>query len=379
MRRLRSTGRLAAALLGWLTIVVLVDLAAGLLLGLEASRPVGAERFDLEALAEGRVVQDDEETMRAADAPAMRDAPWAPSYWEEFVRMRWDPGPYGTGQPSDVSGSHINVHDGLRASYVAPGTPEDAPEVWVFGGSTTWGQGQRDEHTIPSELARIAATEGAPLRVRNMGVLGDTAWQELHRVVAALEARPAPALIVFYDGINETATTYENATIHPTHYLPDREPILETLQEDLQVLGSPREPTWWEQGWEVSLLGKLVRRTSTAVSGAPADAQELPPGEADPVDWVRRSTDIYVRARTLISAAVADAGVPAVFFAQPGPSEVNARFAASVGPPTVDISDAFDGHDPDDLYIDGAHTNELGAQLAAQAMWPVVRSSLPSA
>ncbi len=51
--------------------------------------------------------------------------------------------------------------------------------VWFFGASALFGDGQRDDHTIPSEFARLAEADGIPVEVRNYGRPGIAMWQEL--------------------------------------------------------------------------------------------------------------------------------------------------------------------------------------------------------
>ena len=70
--------------------------------------------------------------------------------------------------------------------------------VWFFGASALFGDGQRDDHTIPSEFARLAETDGIPVEVRNYGRPGVAMWQELELfqqlVGVGAEARPRGVL-----------------------------------------------------------------------------------------------------------------------------------------------------------------------------------------
>ena len=62
----------------------------------------------------------------------------------------------------------LNYHvvDGRRATWRPAVTPGCRPaKVWMFGGSTAFGQGQRDDHTIASELARVAWEDGIAVDV----------------------------------------------------------------------------------------------------------------------------------------------------------------------------------------------------------------------
>ena len=46
---------------------------------------------------------------------------------------------------------------------------EDALRVWVFGGSTAWGEGAPDDETIPRHLARLMNVWGVDTAVKNLG------------------------------------------------------------------------------------------------------------------------------------------------------------------------------------------------------------------
>ena len=62
---------------------------------------------------------------------------------------------------------------------------------------------QRDEHTIPSEFARLAEADGIPLRVVNYGSLAYVNWQEVLLLEQLVTGGSEPDLAVFYDGFNE--------------------------------------------------------------------------------------------------------------------------------------------------------------------------------
>ncbi len=82
---------------------------------------------------------------------------------------------------------------------------EDALRVWVFGGSTAWGEGAPDEETIPSHLAGLMNAWGVDTRVKNLGERGYVSTQEVVFLYRELQAGRRPDVVVFYDGINDAA------------------------------------------------------------------------------------------------------------------------------------------------------------------------------
>lgn len=110
---------------------------------------------------------------------------------------------------SDMESPYLNIVDGRRITW-RPGTDGCGTpvKVWMFGGSTLFGVGMRDEHTLASALAKAASRSGLNLQIENFGVPGDVAWQENRRMVAALShSQERPELVVFYDGFNDLQYT----------------------------------------------------------------------------------------------------------------------------------------------------------------------------
>lgn len=88
----------------------------------------------------------------------------------------------------------------------APWPPRsDAINVFVFGGSTTYGYGLPDDETIPSYLGECAAAKYSPARlaVYNFGRGSYFSSQELILFQQLLSAHFVPQVAVFIDGLNE--------------------------------------------------------------------------------------------------------------------------------------------------------------------------------
>ena len=82
---------------------------------------------------------------------------------------------------------------------------EEALRVWVFGGSTVWGEGAPDDETIPSHLARLMNAWGVDTTLKNLGERGYVSTQEVVFLYRELQAGGRPDVVVFYDGINDAA------------------------------------------------------------------------------------------------------------------------------------------------------------------------------
>ena len=197
-----------------------------------------------------------------------------------------------------------------------------------------------------------------------------------------LAVREAPDLVVFYDGTNDINVLAEQGGEQPTVYNADD--YRATVESGVVDADGPpvadegvsrRTWDWWRQR---SMVAEVARQARAALAVAPAAAA---PDEDGPLSGEERlaavpaAVEVYRRGRAAALAIAEDHDLPPpTFFWQPegesrDPNSPSRQAAARVGEPTIDISDALLGVDPDEVFIDGGHTNELGALLVAQAMW----------
>lgn len=318
------------------------------------------------------------------DHPALADAPWADRYFAELEALEFTYIPFIGPREATVQGRYVSSAEGIRGSYEPTGAlAADAPEVWFFGGSALWGEGQRDRHTIPSEVARLAEADGTPIRVVNYGLRGYTALQELLLFEQEVTRRGAPDLAVFYHGFNELSTQTaapENLGAQPTIFQLevtadafDRAPA-----RPGQLAGA--EPSVRQEYVQTSALHKLWREVQALAAIAPAAADE--PFYVPPADEMAEAVDhaeaIYRRTMALLGHVASAHRVPTAVFWQPTalwlPYEDLTERVATIGG-GVDLSETLDDA-PSPVFLDGVHTNELGARLVAEAMWPVLAGRL---
>lgn len=142
---------------------------------------------------------------------------WVDAYFDELRASRGSRYDGFSGwRREDFAGEHINVEAGLRRSYVPRISREDEPiDVVFLGGSTMWGIGNRDLHTIPSAFARLAERADIPVRVRNLGEKGYVSWQEVTLLAERCAMGDVPDLAIFYDGVNDVFVQLQGATERP--------------------------------------------------------------------------------------------------------------------------------------------------------------------
>ena len=154
----------------------------------------------------------------AAGAPATppshpySDSVWYREYREEYDRstqLEWRPYVYYRRPP--FVGRHINIDSAQHRLTAHPArVPADAPDVFFFGGSTMWGDYQRDSFTIPSVVVSHLAEDGISIRATNFGESGYVMTQGVLELLMQLRDGARPDVVVFYDGINDVAAAVQS-------------------------------------------------------------------------------------------------------------------------------------------------------------------------
>lgn len=144
--------------------------------------------------------------------PQFADAPWTEEYFRELGQSSRRFRPYTMWERRAREGKYVNVETGgtRRTWNVKHAESEDIMRVWTFGGSTMWGTGARDDFTIASCLSRFLEESGVDVEVTNFGETGYVFTQEIVRLIMELRSRPAPDLVIFYDGANEAYAGYQS-------------------------------------------------------------------------------------------------------------------------------------------------------------------------
>lgn len=319
----------------------------------------------------------------AFDSPALAGTAWADAAGAEFgaVSGGLTYTSFVGNSLRDHQGRYVNVSDRERRSYEpAPGAG-DPIDVWFLGGSTMFGfSAQRDQHTIPSEVVRLAEADGVAVRAHNLGSPGYVNMQETVLASQLLAAGERPDLIVFYDGINDLALEFQQAF------------------GGIGVVGEPSDLTAF--AYRRLLAGQL---TGTDLDPAPlgGEVPDLgrPPRAAAVIEALIGN---YERGIELARALGEHYGIPVAHAWQPdlfntpalepgeeqvvddlGLDEFRYEAVARISRSTVtqlpdgviDLTDAFAG-ETGPVLTDQAHTNELGARLVAEALYPHLAPAL---
>lgn len=322
-------------------------------------------------------------TFNAFDSAALADADWKDAAGPEFAAASGGQTytSYVGNSLRDFEGRYVNVRDRQRRSYRPAETPDaQTLDVWFFGGSTMFGfSAQRDLHTIPSEVVRLAEDDGVTVHAHNFGAPGYVNMQETVLAAQLLAAGGRPDLIVFYDGINDMALEFQQA------------------YGGIGVPGDPSDLTAFS--YRRLLAGQLTGSDQPPAPITPVPDLGRPPRANAVIDAL---VDAYGRGVELATALGDHYGIPVLHFWQPdlfnkvelvaGEEEVVerlgmdafryeavARIARAIVPrlpgAAIDLSHAYDGID-EPVLTDQVHTNELGARLVAEAMYEPIADTI---
>ncbi|OGQ37928.1 MAG: hypothetical protein A2W61_00710 [Deltaproteobacteria bacterium RIFCSPLOWO2_01_44_7] len=119
--------------------------------------------------------------------------------------------PFRGWRTKEFHGKYINVDSwGVRKTWNPRNFQGRQPKtIYLFGGSTAWGFGARDDYTIPSLLSKLLAKKGHSFVVHNYAEVAHTFGQNLLRLALLLREGYQPDYVIFYVGLNDVATAYE--------------------------------------------------------------------------------------------------------------------------------------------------------------------------
>jgi lysophospholipase L1-like esterase len=310
---------------------------------------------------------------------------WWPEYLEQMNWVFFDPGaaynPLRYPEMGEVHTTYIDIVDGERRSWQPPSCDCPTVEVWLYGGSTMVGMGQRDEHTIPSELAKLAWEDGISLRVRNRGVLGDLHWEEAQRFAWDVESEEPPAFVVFYSGSNDVVGTQYRDGLGAGL---DGTPVDWTAENAVNDSQGARRA--------LERIPSLLGDDAPPWASIPPEPDVAPLGASELGAYVakqyQRSRQVALRTADALDIGAAWFWQPARYTRPPVASEPQAdaeheayqreayrAAAAGLASDVHDISDVFDLI-PRAIFYDDVHTNEEGAALVASAIYERIKPEL---
>ncbi|WP_426574213.1 hypothetical protein [Aquihabitans sp. McL0605] len=287
---------------------------------------------------------------------------WADELLADRDRARAEVDPVTGWRLLDLRSRYLNITGGRRAS-LEPADPNLT--VWYFGGSTMFGSSQRDDHTIPSEIARLAEADGVRVRSENFGVESYNNYQETMAFAAALSTGRRPDLVVFYDGANELATAVERVDVGRT----------DPGEIYYQAASAKERKARGESSATRRLTAAQRDDLAVKVGGAQYRrgvllGQQLGGADKIPVVHVWQPVFAATPPPPVAEPVVARLGLDDESLASVGGLYRRVLQASKVKP--IDLFEALGGVE-EPTFFDFEHTNELGASLVAKALYERLR------
>jgi hypothetical protein len=331
-------------------------------------------------LAEQTLAAASDKVDKRAALPNYQDLPWAETHFREFAELETEHHSFYGWRRRPFVGETVNVdQDGLRRTWRNPAVVPDRT-IAIFGGSTAWGSGSDDDHTIASLFAKARPD----FRVTNYGDTSHSARQNLNRLLNLLAEGERPDVVVFYNGSSEINKC--RVGLGPFSDI-----------EELRIRGLLDADTAGVQGWSglwtlvypAKLFGdKLWRSVQARFFGA-SDRRDC---ADDPVksaliaqtlfwDWTAAKQLVEGYGGRFIAAFQ-----PVAYFGQPRTDhikidpELDRQYRAvyaqydrmlendfpELAGNLLDLSTAFDGDAY--IYIDADHVSPSGNRIVAQRL-----------
>jgi len=309
-----------------------------------------------------------------AALPNYQGMAWAGKHFEEFNAQRTIYADFIGWRRAPFAGDTITVDSQGYRRHQGSGEPEGAA-VWIFGGSTVWGPGVRDEMTLP---ATIQASSGRP--TFNFGESAYTAHQSYNLLIKRYLAGGRPQQVVFYDGANEVVIKCRAEL----GFFSAAQEV--TIRERLRGVSDGASMTlevFWPALQALRRLSQKLAGPTTADSPATFDCHtnELKRqriAAALVLDWQLARQLVESRGGRFLAVLqpVAFTGQPALGHLPGVRSDalLRAQYDAVYGEiikqlsdaavPYADLRTALDSNGP--LYIDFAHVSPPGNQIVGQ-------------
>ena len=292
--------------------------------------------------------------------------------YEPFVG--WKCLPY-KGKTVTISREGERTHNNDKTA-----TP-NAKVVHFFGGSTMWGEGSDDQHTIPALINK----ENPAYEVYNHAQLAYNTRQELDALISLYSKNKKADLVIFYDGVNDAAFLCPREIKQlPAHRL------VPMYREKLYVGKSAMVKEMVSKIFFDDIL-KVVHKVTykPTPENSPYDCLSTP-GKAEEIaeimmkNWELAHEIVTARGGKFIAILQ-----PAAFIGKPKTDhleldeelgknfqavyqQIKTKISERKHPWIYDLSDRFDGDDY--IFIDFCHVSPNGNEIMAREISNLVRN-----
>jgi hypothetical protein len=136
------------------------------------------------------------------ELPNYKDDPsYAREIFADYNKVQHQYEPFVGWKTLPYKGKTLTINPDGERSHVAGSEMLKRKVVHFFGGSTMWGEGSDDQHTIPALFNQV----NGQYHVRNHGQLAYNTRQELDALISMYSKGEQADIVIFYDGVNDAA------------------------------------------------------------------------------------------------------------------------------------------------------------------------------
>lgn len=291
--------------------------------------------------------------------------------------------------PGDYSGRWFNVKDGVRFTVGSPASADR--RVLLIGSSTIYNAEVPDEFTIASQLQKlINLQKGEQIQVVNLGASGVNVAQQLERL-KTLTIGPQD-IVLFYDGTGDAMQGVFYANFDGWIVGENRKQLdnfIARHRTEIELLARHSRFFNWLYAKSTNYLPEHLKHPDRIRSLAVESREKLLRGLLETDAYVRSkgATFMHVLQPDLFTRPLRDFELPLVqnhFLTMDGiePALLIAHeeIASLTGVLKSRGVDAFDAtalfndvNEP--IYLDFAHTNDLGNRLIAKFLFDALNKS----
>jgi hypothetical protein len=291
----------------------------------------------------------------------------------DYNRVQHQYEPFVGWQTLPYRGNTLHIASAGQRIHKAPGNIKKEKTVHFFGGSTMWGEGSDDDHTIPA----LFNTGNPQYEVYNHGQLAYNSRQELDALISLYATRVQPDIVIFYDGVNDAAFLCPKEIRQlPAHRL------VPMYREKLYVGKTAMVKDIAARLFIENILKVVHKFTYKPSPGkSPYDCLSNPAKAEQIAEQMMMNWEMAYELVTNRNGEFIAVLQPAAFIGKPRTDHltldeelgknfrevyrhIKQKIAARNHPWIIDLSDKFDGDDY--IYIDFCHVSPNGNAIMAQ-------------
>jgi hypothetical protein len=307
---------------------------------------------------------------------------YAEEIFKDYGRVKHQYEPFTGWKCLPYEGKTLTIsNDGERVNKTGL-CQANAKSIHFFGGSTMWGEGSDDAHTIPAIFNSINGNYEA----FNHGQLAYNSRQELDALISLYARNVKPEVVVFYDGVNDAAFLCpKEITQLPAHRLVP-------MYREKIYAGNGKLLKQFAGKIFIQNIMKVVNKFSRTASSdsSPYDCVANP-AKAEAIaemmmkNWEMAHEIVNSRGGKFIAILQ-----PAAFINKPRTDHLKldsdlgenfkaiyknlqAKIAERKHPWIYDLTNRFDGNEY--IYIDFCHVSSNGNEIIAKEISSIVRDS----